>query len=90
MAIDDITRDAEAALNSALIEDYFTVNDSQIDIFADLNPYIIDAFCIAAPSILKFELAYSLDDSVPDNFVLSFVFLEINGVRVANSWFEDD
>ena len=59
MTIDDIARDAEAAKNSALIEDYFTVNDSQINIRSENNLYTIDAFCIAATSVLEFELAFN-------------------------------
>ena len=70
MDIDDIARNAETALDSALFEDYFTINDSRIDIEADLNPFVIADFCIAAPGVLKFELVFNLDDNVSQNLAL--------------------
>ena len=49
---------AEAAADAALIEDYFSVNnEEQIDVPQLTDFDLVPEFCLAAPSVFKFELS---------------------------------
>ena len=51
---------------SALIEDYFFVNDEEILIEEDVDLALIPSFCITGPSVFKFELAVNPTEDVDD------------------------
>ena len=73
------------AATSALIEDYFFVNDELITIpgFADVP--LIPSFCITGPSVFKFELAANPNEEVEELIIM----LLINGVLVAQAEADD-
>ena len=47
---------------------------------------IIGEFCIAAPSILEFELSANVLDALFDNRIIVEGFLEINRMGVEITW----
>ena len=65
----DLSDAAEVVAMSALIEDYFFVNDEEILIEEDVDLALIPSFCITGPSVFKFELAVNPIDEVDDVFV---------------------
>ena len=77
--------------NSALVADYFTVNDTLIDLDNDV-PFVI-SFCIEEASVLKFELAvnFSEDPLFLDAEVAgALIIFGINGEMLAFSEFNDN
>ena len=55
--IEDLMQAQDDVDASALLEDYFVVNDGAIDIPAATDFALVDGFCIAGPSVFKFELS---------------------------------
>ena len=49
--------------NSALFADLFSINDTQIDIPANVDFDLVGPFCVAESSVFKFELAVTVSDS---------------------------
>ena len=49
------------AAAEALIEDYFTVNDTRIEIPGETFT-LVEPFCIEGPSVFKFELTATFSD----------------------------
>ena len=68
---------AETAAMSALIEDYFFVNDDVIEIPTTTEVALIPAFCITGPSVFKFELAANPADEVDDFIVMLLINDEV-------------
>ena len=57
--IDDLMMTEDPfGVNTALIADYFSVNDAQIRI--DGDSLDLANFCVAGGSVLKFDMSYSL------------------------------
>ena len=75
---------ADTSRNSAaLIEDFFTVNETRIDTQASLNFEMYEvSFCIEGPSVIDFALASSDIDAKDYKLV-------INNVTVAEAAFSD-
>ena len=57
-----LKQNAEMAMASAKIADFFTVNESQIDLGVGDN-VIVGPFCVAAMTVLKFEVALTFSDT---------------------------
>ena len=74
---------------SALIADYFTVNDTQIDLENLQTLNLVDPFCVAELSVLKFELAATFNEALDPRVNIARVRLLINDVPVANAEFID-
>ena len=83
--IEGLSEAAEEAAMSAVIEDYFFVNEEEIEIAAMTEVALIPEFCITGPSVFKFELAVN-----PFNEVAMFVvMLLINDEVVAKAQAND-
>ena len=93
MDIDSLVMaDDPFGINSALIADYFTVNDTQIDVGTSTRAILVSPFCVAESSILKFELAVNFGEGVEFNFFeeTKVIFaLRINDEGVAFAEFND-
>ena len=62
---------------SALIEDYFFVNQAEIVVEDMSEVALIPAFCITGPSVFKFELAVNLVKDVEDIVVALMINSEV-------------
>ena len=62
---------------SALIEDYFFVNQAEIVVEDMSEVALIPAFCITGPSVFKFELAANPADEVDDFIVMLLINDEV-------------
>ena len=71
---------------SALIEDYFFVNQAEIVVEDMSEVALIPAFCITGPSVFKFELAVNLEEEIDET---ATVMLLINSVVVATAAVND-
>ena len=52
---------AQIRESAGLIEDYFKVNDADVEINADTNFTLVDPFCIEGPSVIEFTFSASFD-----------------------------
>ena len=88
--IEDLMQAQDEVDASALIEDYFNVNDGAIAVPAATNFALVDGFCIAGPSVFKFELSASFreEEERKDNLEV-MVVLMIDGQPVAQADVED-
>ena len=75
--VTELSNAAEEVAMSALIEDYFFVNDEEILIEEREDTNLIPAFCITGPSVFKFELALNLVDNVTETSAMLLINDEI-------------
>ena len=72
--------------SAAIIEDYFSVNDTAITPTNGSGVQLGDiAFCVEGHTVLEFEMAVTFDDNV-DDITLSLL---INDVVVARTFLDD-
>ena len=77
---------AETRAKTALIEDYFFVNEEELQIMSDTGFILVNPFCIEGPGVIDFNLAASFTISV----AAVRVDLMVGGLTVATSSIDDD
>lgn len=79
---------AETRAKTAMVEDYFVVNEAEIQIAEDTGFSLVDPFCLQGPGVIDFSLAASFArEANTDANVM--VDLMIGGQTVARAEIED-
>ena len=79
---------AETRAKTAMVEDYFVVNEAEIQIAEDTGFALVDPFCLQGPGVIDFSLAASFAQDV-DTDANVMVDLMIGGLTVARAEIED-